>query len=140
MMPNFLDHPYVRQLRRLNLPLGHYTIAGSAPLAARHWITEIGDLDVVAQGPAWQIANKLGRAEPAQYAEAERITLFDGHIEILSDWFPEFGSVSEIIRGSDMIHGLPFMSLHVVAATKKKLGRPRDLTHLQIMRDNGFPC
>ena len=42
------------RLRALELPAEDYAVFGSGPLAVRGLIEHIGDLDVVARGPAWR--------------------------------------------------------------------------------------
>ncbi|GIE93244.1 hypothetical protein [Paractinoplanes rishiriensis] len=137
-MPNFLAHRLFRELRSLRLPVEDYVIAGSGPLFARAWIDDPTDLDIVARGAAWRIAAELGPIAPARYTSSQCVQLFDGDLDIFDDWFPGMGTVDELIKDADVIAGLRFLALDVVAATKKMMGRPRDVAHLAAMRAHGY--
>lgn len=138
-MHDFLAHPLVRQLFSLNLPTEHFAIAGSGPLFVRGWIDDPGDLDLVARGPAWEIAAELGGPpRSAPYGDVQRIPLFDGHLEVLDGWFPERWSTDHLIDDADKLAGLRFVTLDVVGAVKRALDRPRDRAHLKIMLAHGF--
>jgi hypothetical protein len=137
-MPNFLEHRLFVELRSLRLPADDYVIAGSGPLFARDWIDDPSDLDIVARGAAWRTAAALAPVEQARYTSSPCVQLFGGDLDIFDDWFPGLGTVDELIRGADVIGGLRFLALEVVAATKRMMGRPRDLAHLAAMRAHGY--
>jgi hypothetical protein len=137
-MPNFMEHRLFRELRSLRLPVGDYVIAGSGPLFARAWIDDPSDLDIVARGAAWRQVAGLGPVERARYTSSRCIQLFGGDLDIFDDWFPGMGTVDQLIRDADVIAGIRFLPLDVVVATKRMMGRPRDLAHLSAMRANGF--
>lgn len=137
-MAVFLDHPNIRLLLSLSLPVEDYAIAGSGPLFARGWIDDPADIDVVARGDAWKAARGLGDPVPAPHSRVQLISLYGGRVEILDGWFREFWTTDYLIDTADVIHGLRFVSLAVVAATKQHLGRPRDIAHLELMRERGW--
>jgi hypothetical protein len=137
-MPNFLEHRLFLQLRSLCLPADDYVIAGSGPLFARAWINDPTDLDIVARGAAWRAAAALAPVARARYTSSPCVQLFGGELDIFDDWFPGLGTVDELITGADVIGGLRFLALEVVAATKRMMGRPRDLAHLAVMQAHGF--
>jgi len=58
-----MSHPFLEQLRSLELPVAHHVLFGSGPLLARGWIDDAGDIDVVARGAAWARAQELGEVE-----------------------------------------------------------------------------
>ncbi|WP_420117628.1 hypothetical protein [Micromonospora sp.] len=136
-MNTLLGHPYMRELLSLHLPQQHFAVAGSGPLFARGWISDPGDIDVVARGPAWAAACERGSPSPAPYSDVRRLRLFHGHVEILDGWFPELWSTDLLIDEADVIGGIRFVQLSVVAATKKKLNRLRDREHLAVMAAHG---
>ncbi|MEW2379934.1 hypothetical protein AB0883_28040 [Micromonospora sp. NPDC047812] len=136
-MTALLKHPYMQKLLSLRLPRQHFAVAGSGPLFARGWISDPGDIDVVARGPAWRIARQHGEATPAPYSDVQRLKLFGGQLEVLDGWFPEVWSVNKLIDEADIIDGVRFVQLSVVIATKKRLSRPRDVEHLNIMEAHG---
>ncbi|MFF5294040.1 hypothetical protein [Paractinoplanes globisporus] len=136
-MRNFLAHRYFRELLSLRLPVGDFVICGSGPLYARGWIDDPTDLDIVARGEAWRIVAGRGPVEPAPYSAARRVSLFDGDLDVFDDWFPQIGTVDELIAGADLFGGLRFMTLDVVATTKLMMGRERDRDHLAVLRAHG---
>ncbi|HEX5204734.1 MAG TPA: hypothetical protein VFW27_32820 [Actinoplanes sp.] len=137
---HFLGHRYFRELLSLRMPPGDFVICGSGPLYARGWIDDPSDLDIVARGAAWKIAARLGPIEAAPYSAARRVPLFGGDLDVFDDWFPEFGTVDELIDRADVLAGLRFVTLDVVATTKLMMGRDRDRAHLQVLRAHGHPA
>jgi hypothetical protein len=129
-MTPFAEHPFFGLLGSLHLPPEDFAIAGSGPLFARGWIAEIGDLDVIARGQAWRRICQRGEVEEAPLASVHRVLLFDGKIEVLDGWFPAIWDVNTLIDEADLISGLRFVKLEVVAETKKMLQRPQDIQHL----------
>ena len=129
-MTSFTEHPFFGLLGSLHLPPEDFAIAGSGPLFARGWIAEIGDLDVIARGQAWLRICQRGEVGQAPLASVHRVLLFDGKIEVLDGWFPASWDVDTLIDEADLISGLRFVKLEVVAETKKMLQRPQDIQHL----------
>lgn len=134
----FLEHPLFLSLLSLDLPRADFAIAGSGPLFARGWIDSIGDLDVIARGPAWDQARKLGKVADAPLSTVQRVSLLDDRVEVLDGWFPEIWSADLLIDGADMLLGLRFVKLHIVAETKKMLNRPQDKLHLAVLAAHGI--
>ena len=132
-MKPFTEHPFFGLLGSLHLPPEDFAIAGSGPLFARGWITEIGDLDVIARGQAWRQISQLGKVEEAPLASVHRVLLFDGKIEVLDGWFPAIWDLDTLIDEADVIAGLRFVKLEVVTETKKMLQRPQDIHHLEMI-------
>jgi hypothetical protein len=137
---HFLAHRYFRELLSLRMPTGDFVICGSGPLYARGWIDDPTDLDIVARGEAWKIAEERGSIEAAPYSAARRVALFGGDLDVFDDWFPEIGTVGELIARADVIGGLRFVTLDVVATTKLMMGRDRDRAHLAVLRAHGHPA
>jgi hypothetical protein len=135
-MKPFTEHPFFGLLGSLHLPSEDFAIAGSGPLFARGWIAEIGDLDVIARGQAWRRICQLGEVEEALLASVHRVLLFDGKIEILDGWFPATWDINTLIDKADLMSGLRFIKLEVVAETKKLLRRPQDIHHLEMIAVN----
>jgi hypothetical protein len=136
-MTDFLQHPGYRLLLSLNLPHEDFAIAGSGPLFARGWITDPEDVDVVARRSAWEVSRQLGTVSDAPFSQVARVLLFEGQIEVLDGWFPELWDVNELIDQADVIRGLRFVKMEVVAESKRLLQRPRDKLHLQVISEHG---
>ncbi|MEU6486239.1 hypothetical protein [Streptomyces sp. NPDC046887] len=138
------DHPFFRNLQSLGLPVEDYVISGSGPLLVHGIRRDIGDLDVVARGAAWEIAKGLGDPEEAPLGWAQRISLMNGSIEILNGWFGY--SVDSLIAEADVFEGVRFMPLTRVLEWKSHLvesgaGRDKDVRDIadigEYLRMNG---
>ena len=132
-MNPFSSHPFFKKLLSLNLPREDFAIAGSGPMYARGLIDELGDVDVIARGKAWEIAVEHGRPVPAPYSTVEVVKLFDENVEILDGWFPEIWSVDDLVDNAELIDGVRFVPLEVVRRTKEKMGRSKDMGHIAII-------
>jgi hypothetical protein len=135
-MNSFLDHSYVRELMSLDLDVSNFAFIGSTPIFARGWIRSPSDIDVVARKSAWDTALQLGEASIVPDSNVRKVSLFNGNVEIFDGWFPECWSADEMIDGSDIIYGLRFVSLEIISAVKRRLSRPKDLTHLRIISEH----
>ncbi|RSM72174.1 hypothetical protein DMB66_06120 [Actinoplanes sp. ATCC 53533] len=137
-MTSFLEHPGFKLLLGLGLSPEGFAVAGSGPLFARGWITDPGDVDVIARGATWDQVRELGQVDDAPFSRVKRVLLFDGQIEVLDGWFPEIWDVDGLIDDSDVIEGVRFVRLAVIAQTKKLLRRPRDELHLKVLAAHGW--
>jgi len=135
-MTSFLNHPCVGQLLSLDLDSSNFAFIGSAPIFARGWIDSPNDIDVVARESAWDVALQLAEVSLVANSAVRKVSLFNGNVEILDGWFPEYWSVDEMIDGADVIYGLRFVSLDIIGAAKRLLSRPKDLAHLRIISDH----
>lgn len=121
-------HPW-DVVRALGLPPKDYAIFGSAPMLAYGLIAEVGDIDILATGSAWQAAQKLSAPKVAPGGDriiqlSPELTIFDGWLSL---------DVEAIIERSSPQDGLPIAQLKDVAAYKRLLGRPRDRVHLRLL-------
>jgi hypothetical protein len=122
-----IDHPLVQELSALRLPKDDFVVSGSGALLARGIRDDIADLDVVARGRAWTTALSLGALAPSPFGpHVERVTLLDGKIEIFNGWFPDVGTVDDLIERADVIDGLRYESLADIRRWKQTLDRPKD--------------
>lgn len=132
-MYNFASHRFFGQLFSLHLPREDFAVAGSGPMYVRGMIDELGDVDVIARGRAWEIAVEHGCPVPAPYSTVRVVELFNKNVEIFDGWFPEIWKVDDLIDGADLINGVRFVPLEVVRQTKERMRRPKDIAHLQIV-------
>ena len=121
------------RLKALGLPEGDYVVFGSGPLAARGLIREIGDLDVVARGAAWERAKALGPAGLAPGGDPV-VRLGDGDIEVFGGWLG--WDVDALVDRAEVVGGLPFACLEDVLAFKLSHGRPKDLAHARLIEEH----
>ncbi|MFI2351252.1 hypothetical protein ACH492_30375 [Streptomyces sp. NPDC019443] len=132
------DHRFFRKLLSLGFPPEDYVIAGSGPLLAHGIRRDIGDIDVVARGVAWELAAKWGAPQQAPFGWAQHVVLFDGSIEVLNGWFDY--SVDSLIMEAEIFEGMRFMPLERVAEWKVRLldggaGRDSDLRDIALIKN-----
>lgn len=114
-----------RAVLALDLPEGDWALFGSAPMLAHGLLARIGDVDVVARGPAWARALELG---PVGRGREDRIVRAAPGVDVFDGWLGM--DLDGIIDGAERRHGLPFAGLEHVLAYKRRLGRPRDREHI----------
>ena len=126
-------HHLVQELVGLALPAGDWALFGSGPLLLRDWIDEVGDLDVISRGQAWEKAKTLGTA----------VVLDDGvviyqigeGITVGTSWAYGDFSVDQLIDTAEAIDGIPCVQLEHVIAFKEIADRPKDRDHLAIVKE-----
>jgi hypothetical protein len=113
----------------LELPADHFVLFGSAPLLAYGLIAEVGDIDLLAVGPAWARAAAL--ASPTRAPGGDQwVRLADG-VEVYGGWLGL--DVAAIIRRAERKDGLLVAHLGDVARYKRLLDRPKDRVHLELL-------
>lgn len=133
--------------RQLNLPLGEYVIVGGAMEA--HGIRKANDIDVVVT-PAlfnkliergWKVCECDKCEEMRQAGTKKRILKSEG-VDILSEysWYDKYYADTEtLIRGAEIIDGIPFVQLDELMKWKKAANREKDKKDLilieQFLRD-----
>ncbi|MFD5829217.1 hypothetical protein [Lentzea sp. NPDC060358] len=127
-MNKFWEHRYFRELAALNLPAGDFAVTGSGVLFAHGLIDDPHDLDVLSRGLAWQRVTQLAAPQPMPLTDGEQVVI--GRLEFVDRWFADRWDVDELIDDADVLHGVRFVRLDVIRATKMMLGRPRDVEHL----------
>lgn len=128
-----MRHLILDQLTALELPPGDWALFGSGPLLVREWIDDVGDLDVIARGPAWDAVLRLGELVRLDAFDVE-VVCIDGDITVGRRWAIGDVDVDQLIDTAEMIDGIPCVRLEHVIAYKGILGRPKDVGHLEIIR------
>jgi hypothetical protein len=121
------------EVRALELPAGHFALFGSAPLLVRGIVPATGDIDVLARGPAWDLARSLAPQERLSPYDVDVVRLRGGRIEIGTVWGIGDVDVDGLIEGAEVIGGLPFARLEHVRAYKELADRPKDREHLRLL-------
>ncbi|RBQ17796.1 hypothetical protein DP939_23340 [Spongiactinospora rosea] len=114
------------ELARLDLPRGHYVVCGSATLWVRGLRAHLGDLDVLAEGPAWKRVLQLGVAPCPAPSGHGLVIRHPSGIEFADRWTPGW-STGYLISSADVIDGIPFMRLGDVLTWKQRARRAKDL-------------
>jgi hypothetical protein len=125
------DHPLYKKLQSLNLPTDDYAVFGSGPVFAHGLIDKVGDIDLVARGKAWIMANEVGeKAEPV-FGSGHSVKIFGGEIEVHNAWSPGNLNVNDLIDNAKIVEGIRFVDLETVLKWKKLLGREKDKSHIE---------
>jgi hypothetical protein len=127
-----LMHSLLRELLSFDLPLDDWALFGSGPLLARGWIGEVGDLDVLARGPAWRRAHELGEVFHDQSIDIDLVRLGTG-ITVGDRWAIGNFDTDQLIDSAEEICSIPCVALKHVVAYKRLAGRPKDRAHLEII-------
>jgi hypothetical protein len=139
-------HHLIRRVLDLGMPIGDFALAGSAPLLAHGLRSELGDVDVVARGEAWKVAQTFGIVEPAPSGNGSVVRIGGGEIEIFDRWISPDWPVDSLIRHADVIDGIRFVSLRDSLAWKRYLSRDKDRADIRLLeayfheRFAGFPA
>lgn len=113
-------------VRGLNVPLDDLVLAGSAPLLAHGVIAEIGDIDLVARGAAWDTLAARGAVHSGDLGDAY-VDLPNG-VQVFSGWHGE--AADAVIARSTWVDEVLVASMADVVAYKRRLARPKDVEHL----------
>lgn len=120
-----------QQVRALLIPEGKYVLFGSAPMGIRG-LHDCHDLDVLVMEDVWNKYRDKGWEVRSMPNGGSEYLQKDG-IELWKDWKPGMWDVAKLIKKAEVIDGLPFVSLASVVEWKRKLGRPKDLQHVEVI-------
>jgi hypothetical protein len=131
-------HKLLQKVQHLGLPDNDFAVFGSGPLLVRRIIDQVGDIDILCRDSAWRAALSMGDLLYLDEYDLEVISIDDGLITLGRSWAYGDFNVDELIDSAEQINGLPFVQLRYVIAYKLLAGRPKDLVHLQLLRDRGL--
>ena len=123
-------HPYIRDLIELDLPDGDWALFGSGPLYLRGWIDEIGDVDVLSRGAAWQRAEALGVPQVLE-EDGNIISVIGEGVTVGSTW--PYGDIDLMIDTAEKIEGIPCVRLEHIVAYMEQFDRPKDRVRLAVI-------
>ena len=129
------DHPLVDRLRGLGLPNGVWALHGSGPLLLRGWIDEVGDLDIVCRGPAWDRARQIGEVVVLEPDGVDIVSIDGSSISIGRSWRYGETTIDEYIDTAEEIDGIPCVRLEHIVAYKRIADRPKDRAHLGVIEE-----
>jgi hypothetical protein len=121
------EHPLVHRFLSLELDPDHCAVFGSGPMLAYGLKMSLGDLDIVARGPAWKKACKDGDLGISKIGGDSMAAFSHGKIEVFNVWFPPDVSTDDLIDQADVVSGIRFVQLRHVLAYKRRLRRPKDI-------------
>lgn len=99
-------------------------------------LEQLDDLDLVARGKAWENFKQVGTMvqHPERQWGVTSIELFGGSIEVFDEWGPGDYDIDKLIDEAEVIEDLPFVPLTRVLHWKKKMSRPKDLRHVEMIK------
>lgn len=127
-------HALRRILDGLPFEVGRWVVAGSAPMLVAGLIESIDDVDVVVDAVAWRQAVSLDRGEPREGLFGDHMVELEvtgAPVEVFDGWLGT--DAATMIAEAEEYDGFPFSPLERVAASKRLLGRPKDLEHLRLI-------
>ncbi|MFW2514463.1 phosphoribosyltransferase [Demequina sp. SO4-13] len=120
----------VHSIRDLDVSLDDVVLAGSVPLLAHGVLTQVGDIDLVARGSAWEAL--AGRGDVTAGEMGDRYVDLAGKVQVFSGWRGE--PADAIVARSARVDGIRVASLTDVVAYKRRLGRHKDEEHLAALK------
>lgn len=122
----------LKQVAKLGLPLGEYTIFGSGPLFVRGIKDDIGDFDLLVTQKIWNKFKNIPGWQQKVSLKGSKY-LAKGDVELYKDWKPGRWNVNRLIQQSDIIEGLPFVKMSEVLRWKKAYNRRKDQKDIQLI-------
>jgi Ser-tRNA(Ala) deacylase AlaX len=126
-------------VKKLNLPLGHYAIAGSGPLGIRG-LRKMNDIDIIV---SLDLRDKLAeKYSITDTGRVKKMVIPGKEIEIL--WQGAFyqhlpdetiPSVGAMIERAEIIEGLPFITLEDVLCFKRITNRLKDQEDIKLIEN-----
>lgn len=130
------DNPAIQKLLSLKLPVGDYAVMGGAVMFAHGLKSIDNDIDIIARNRAWEIAQTYGKIEQPISKVGNKISLFNGEIEIFDDWAPGVWNINKLINSADLIEGIPFVKLRYVLESKRISNREKDQKHIKLIESH----
>jgi hypothetical protein len=126
----------VRAVKKLHLPTGQYSVVGGGALAARG-LRPFNDVDLIVTPDLYEkLKNSGGWEEREKRASFYHIYL--NNSEAAKDFSHIEGCnlrTLDVIKNSEIIDGVPFMSLNDLFELKRAMGREKDLKDIELITD-----
>ncbi len=121
----------IAEVKQLEFPLGKYSVVGSGALSVRK-IREHNDLDIIVTDDLYAQLKNNGWEE--RQKNNGHFNLYKENVEIDKN----FSNIANcdlkteaVIKNSDIINGVPFMSLKDLLILKQALGREKDFKDIE---------
>lgn len=106
-------------------------MTGTGPLLLRGWLEDVGDLDVITRGAAWEAAK--GRGDIRTLSDGNQLIAIEPGVSVGRTWPYGDASLDEMIDTAEMIEGIPCVRLEHIVAYKRILDRPKDRAHIALI-------
>ncbi|MEV6544779.1 hypothetical protein [Streptomyces sp. NPDC051665] len=117
----------VRRFLSLELDPDHCAVFGSGPMLAHGLKTSLGDVDVIARGPAWKKACEVGELGLSKIGGDPVAAFWSGKVEVFNTWLSPDFPIDDLIDQADVVAGIRFVQLRHVLAYKYRLRRDKDI-------------
>ena len=122
-------------IKDLGFALGQYVVVGSGIMAA-YGLKEAEDIDLVVTPALFEKLEWSGRWQPIQKPDGGP-GLARGLVEVFLDvnCGQHNPPTDDLIAKSEVIHGVPFISLEELVRFKREYGRPKDFEHIKLIEE-----
>jgi nucleoside 2-deoxyribosyltransferase len=123
----------IKEILKLNLPLGEYAVFGSGPMAV-HGIRKARDIDLIVTSDLYK---KLAQSGWKEDGDNEHRHLEMGNVEAYSNWELDdyHPNIQKIINEAEIINGIALVRLTEVAKWKTTRGMEKDLRDVQLIQN-----
>ena len=124
----------ISEVKKYHLPLGKYSVVGGAALAVRG-IRGYDDIDLIVTSDLYEQLKNDGWEEKEKFPGY--FHLYKDNAEAAQNFLHIAGCTlnpEEVIKDSDIIEGIPFMSLDDLVRLKLALGRAKDLKDIELIK------
>ncbi len=121
------ENPLFDKFLSLHLPSDECAVFGSGPMYPVGLKDNLGDLDLIAVGAAWEKSVASGILKPVKIGKGQAVELFGGDIEVFNGWAPGEWDIKGLIREADVREGIRFVRLEDVLRWKRLRGLPKDV-------------
>ncbi|MFA6446554.1 MAG: hypothetical protein WCW14_04900 [Candidatus Paceibacterota bacterium] len=125
----------INEIRKLNLPIGKYSVVGGGALASRG-IRESDDVDLIVTEDLYKQLKNDGWEEKEKHPN--HFHIYKDNAEAAKNFLHVEGcqlTTDGVIKNSDIIDGVPFMSLNDLIELKQTMGREKDLKDIELINN-----
>jgi hypothetical protein len=128
------------EIDRLHLPSGQYIVVGSGIMSAKG-IRSVNDLDIVVTPTVFEEFKNVEGWDLLPWTKEGvdgKEWLRNGEVELYEQLSQKEGSLSveELLRDSEIINGIPFITLEKLIEFKRAYGRPKDFEDIRIIEEH----
>jgi hypothetical protein len=123
------------EVKRLNLPSGEYSVVGSGALSIRG-IRNHDDIDLIVTENLYEEMKTKGWEEKEK--SDGLLHIYKNNTEVAKNFLHIDGfrlSTEEVIKNSDIIDDVSFMSLEDLITLKTAMGREKDLRDIALIKE-----
>jgi hypothetical protein len=123
----------IANVKKFGFPLGRYSVVGGGALAARG-IRTYDDVDLIVTEDLYEQLKKSDWEEKEKHPGC--FHLYKDNAEVTKNFLNIKGcklNPADVIKNSEIIDGIPFMSLNDLIELKKAIGREKDIKDIELI-------